>query len=249
MEGNDNRCRERRSIGFHVDGTFAEYVSVPSRSVQKLPESVPFELGSIMGCAVATAYHATEIGGVTPSDCVVVFGAGGVGLHAILWAQVRGARKILAVDVIDRQLEAATEYGADVTLNPEAVDVLEAIENGTNGWGADVAIECSGSPKAMRQAIEAVQADHGYESGTVVSVGVQPEPDEIGFNDLREGAFKISGDHTRAELDEIISIVSDGTVDLDASVTHHLPLEDINEAIRLIEDDSERVGRIVIDPT
>lgn len=82
-QGNDNRCRRRRSIGTHMDGGFAEYVVVPSRNAFKLPSDVPFEHGAIIGCAVSTPFHALRIAGTGPGDNVVVFGLGGVGMHAV----------------------------------------------------------------------------------------------------------------------------------------------------------------------
>lgn len=247
LEGNDNRCRNRQSIGHHVDGTFAEYIAVPERCVLQIPETISFENASIAGCAVSTAYHAVERGDVSTSDDVVVFGIGGVGLHAVLWAAFRGADRVVAVDLSDPQLEAAREYGATVTLNPERDDVLDRIDDLTDGWGADVALECSGSPIAMEQAVESVGAKHGYETGNVVSVGIQTEDIEVGFGDVREGSLSVSGDHTRSDLDEITDLLESDRVNLSTSITHSLALEDINDAIPLMTDSEERVGRIAID--
>lgn len=249
LDGYDNRCRNRQSIGHHVDGTFAEAIAVPARCVLKVPESVPFDQASAAGCAVSTAYHAVERGDVSPADEVVVFGIGGVGLHAVLWAEFRGAETIVAVDPSGPQLEAAQEYGADVTLDPERDDVLERIDAETGGWGADVALECSGSPQAMQQALAAVGAKHGYETGAVVSVGIQTDPIEVGYGDVREGALYVSGDHTRSELAKIVQLLGADRVDLSSSITHRLSLDEINDAIPLMTDTEERVGRIVVDTT
>ncbi|WP_436927476.1 zinc-dependent alcohol dehydrogenase [Halosimplex amylolyticum] len=247
LDGNDNQCRNRQSIGHHVDGTFAEYIAIPERCALKLPEPVSFEDGAIAGCAVSTAYHAVDRGAVSPSDDVVVFGIGGVGLHAVLWAEFNGANTVIAVDLSDPQLEAARDYGADVTLNPERDDVLERIDTITDGWGADVALECSGSSTAMEQAIDSVGAKHGYETGNVVSVGIQTEDIEVGFGDVREGMLCVSGDHTRSELGDVSDLLESGRVDLSTSITHTLQLENINDAIPLMTDSEERVGRIIID--
>jgi alcohol dehydrogenase len=156
---------------------------------------------------------------------------------------------LAAVDLSDPQLEAAREYGADVTLNPERDDVSARIEALTDGWGADVALECSGSTEAMQQALEVVGAKHGYETGTVVSIGIQTDPIEVGYSDIREGSLSVSGDHTRSELADIFELLGSGRVDISPSITHRLPLTDINDAIPLMTDTDERVGRIVIDTT
>jgi len=88
--GNDNRCQNRRSIGHHVDGGFAEYIAIPARNAFKLPTEIPFDQGAIIGCAVATPFHALKVGEFEPGDTVAVFGLGGVGMHAVIWARALG---------------------------------------------------------------------------------------------------------------------------------------------------------------
>lgn len=245
--GFDNRCRNRRSIGHHVDGTMAEAIAVPERSVLPLPESVPFSWGAIACCAVATGYHALQRAELRSGDAVAVFGAGGVGQHAVLWADFLGAGTVIAVDLLDHQLEAAREYGADVALNPERDDVLDRIAEETDGWGADVAVECSGAPAAMEQAVDAINGSNGYESGNVISVGIQAEEVSVGFGDVREGALKVSGDHTRSELAELLTLLGAGAVDLSPSITHEVSLADVPEGVETFRESGERIGRIVVD--
>lgn len=248
LAGADNQCRNRQSVGHHTDGTFAEQVRVTDRAVQRLPDGVPFAWGSVAGCAVATGYHAVERSGVEPGDLAVVFGAGGVGLHATLWADFRGAGRVVVVDPLETQRAKATEYGADVTVDPANEDVLDVVHGLSDGYGADVTLECSGAAAAMEQAVDAVSMDNGYESGTVVSVGIQTEPIEAGFDDVREGALKVSGDHTRGELHDILRLLEAGAVDLSPSITHTVALADIHEGIDLFVDEDEPTGRVVVEP-
>jgi len=245
--GNDNRCRNRQSVGHHVDGTFAEYIAVPERAVVTLPAGVSFAEGSVAGCAVSTAYHALQRADIDPGDAVVVFGAGGVGLHAVLCAESLGAGTTIAVDLADPQLDAAETYGADVTLNPERDDVLERVSAATDGWGADAAIECSGSSVAMAQAVDAINGANGYESGTVVSVGIQTEDISVGFGDVREGQLRVSGDHRRSELMEVLTLLETGSVDISPTLTHEVTLENLQDGVDLVREGDETVGRVVVD--
>ncbi|WP_114578621.1 zinc-binding dehydrogenase [Saliphagus sp. LR7] len=247
--GNDNRCRNRQSIGHHVDGTFAEYIAVPERAVVPLPEAVSFAEGSVAGCAVSTAYHAFQRAEIDPGDTVVVFGAGGVGLHSVLWADSLGAGTIVAVDLADPQLDGAEAYGADVTLNPERDDILKRIADETDGWGADAAIECSGSPVAMEQAVDAINGKNGYESGTVVSVGIQTEDISVEFGDVREGQLRVSGDHRRSELIEVLTTLATGTVDISPTLTHEVALENLQDGVDLVREGDEWIGRVVVNTT
>ncbi len=247
LQGHDNRCRNRQSIGIHIDGTFAEYVKVPARNALKMHDSIRFDWGAIAACAVATAYHAVDISGLQRGGTAIVFGVGGIGLHTVLWSKFFGARTVIAVDLIDSKLNAAKEYGADVLLNPTRDDVLAEVDGITDGWGVDVSIECSGSSVAMGQAIKAIKGKNRYESGTVVSVGAQSKPMQIDYWGLREGRLMVSGDHTRYDLQRIIKLLETKKISLDKSITHHIPIHMINDGIKLIESGQEHVERVVVD--
>jgi len=249
LQGYDNRCRYRRSVGHDVDGTFAEYIKIPARSALKMADKVPFEWGAIAGCAVSTAYHAVNVSGLKKGDVVIVFGVGGVGLHAVLWAKFFGAGKVIAVDPVDSKLEAAKKYGADIVINPLREDVLEVVKRETDNWGADIAIECSGSSKAIEQAIKSIKGRNLFESGKVIVVGLQLKPFQIEYWGLREGWITVSGDHTRFELHQILKLIEEDRVDLSESITHRISLKEINEGIKLVESREEHVERIVIDMT
>ena len=249
LQGYDNRCRNRQSIGSHVDGTFAEYIKVPARSALKVADQVPFEWGAIAACAVSTPYHAIQISGLKAGDTALVFGVGGVGLHAVMWAKFFGAGTVIAVDLMDSKLAEARKYGADLVLNPARDKVVEAIEGATDGWGVDVAIECSGSPKAMAQAVTAIKGRNRYATGTAVSVGLQTTPLHAEYWGLREGRLMVSGDHTRFELQQIIKLMEAGRIDLTRSITHRIPLQDVNEGVELVKRGREHVERVVIDLT
>ncbi len=247
VRGYNNRCRYQEALGKDRDGTFAEYVAVPSTNAIRLPASVPFEQGSVVGCAGATGYHAVNVAETVPGDVVVVFGIGGVGLHAVLWADYVGAGTVVAVDPVAGKLEGARAYGADVLVDPETTDPLEVIEETTDGWGADAAIECSGSAVAMEQAIACVKGRNQRASGNVVSVGLQHEPMAAEYWGLREGKLAVSGNHTRAEFQELLELLDAGAVDLSNSVSHTLPLDGIDEAIELVTGGDVPVARVVLD--
>jgi propanol-preferring alcohol dehydrogenase len=246
LEGYDNRCRYRKSIGYHLDGTFAEYIRVPAKNVLKIADHIPFEWGAITTCAVATAYHAVKTSNLKAGDTVVVFGIGGVGLHAVLWARFFGASRIIAVDTIDSKLQIAKKYGADVVINANKEEVDEIIKKETDEWGVDIAIECSGSPKAMEQALKAIRGKNIFGVGRVISVGLQTEPIQITFRGLREGFFSVIGDHTKAELYQIIKLLEAGRISLSESITHRIALQEINYGIELLANKKEHVQRIVI---
>jgi len=100
--GKDNLCEEYRMIGKDVDGGFAEYIKVPARNVLKLPKNIPFEQAATLGCAVSTPFHALRRGRASVGETVVVYGVGGLGVHAIqLASKIFGAGKVIAVDILE----------------------------------------------------------------------------------------------------------------------------------------------------
>lgn len=248
LAGWDNRCRHRTSIGSDIDGTFAEYIRIPARSALRMPESLPFEWGSIAGCAVVTAFHAIRRSHLEAGDTTVVFGTGGVGLHVVMFASSLMSGRVLAVDPVESKLDRAEVYGADRTVNPSHEDVGAVISAETDGRGVDVSFECSGSPQAMEQAVAAVNGDNRFASGTVVSVGAQTEPISAGYWQIREGEVMVSGDHTRSELATLIGLLGENKVDLSGSIARRIPLEDVSEGIDDVANDPSLDGKIVVTP-
>ena len=245
--GNDNRCRNRCSIGAHVDGGFAEYIAVPARNAFKLPDSVPFEEGAIIGCAVSTAYHALNMGKMEKGDTVAVFGLGGVGMHVVRWAKILGAGLVVGVDVVDEKLEAAKRFGADVVLHSTRDKPAEHIRYLTEGYGADMALECSGHPASMREAIQCLHGKSVYESGRLVGVAVFLDSVVIDKTTyFREGAFIRSGDHTREELRQVIQLAASGRIDLSSSITHRVPFTELNHIMEALEEKKEGIIRAVL---
>ena len=246
-EGNDNRCRNRRSIGTHIPGGFAEYVVAPSRNAFKLPDSVSLEVGAIIGCAVSTAYHAVRCGGLAKGDTVVVFGLGGVGMHAVKWAHYFGAGRVIGVDVVESKRRKAGSFGADVVLDPQRDDVARKILELTGGYGADMALECSGHPDSMSSAVKSLHGKSVYESG--ILVGVAAYMDEIAIDRpwlFREGAFIRSGDHTRKDLREVIQLAGSGRINLEPSITHRFGFEKLETVLECLEERRDDIIRAVL---
>ena len=176
-------------------------------------------------------------GDVSRGDSVAVFGCGGVGDAAIAGAKLAGASKIIAVDLDDRKLEWAKDFGATHTVNGCNEDAVEAIRAATDGNGADVCIEAVGLPSTYRQAFDARDL-----AGTVVLVGV-PRPDmeiTLPFIEMfgRGGALKSSwyGDCLPSrDFPMLIDLYLQGRLDLDRFVSETIRLEDVEEAFHKME--------------
>jgi S-(hydroxymethyl)mycothiol dehydrogenase len=171
-------------------------------------------------------------GQVGRGDSVAVIGCGGVGDGAVLGARLAGARKIIAVDVDDRKLEWAREFGATDVINSRESDPVEGIRELTEGNGADVVIEAIGRPETYQQAFYARDL-----AGTVVLVGV-PTPDmrlELPLLDVfgRGGSLKSSwyGDCLPdRDFPMLVDLHLQGRLPLDKFVSETIALDQVEEA-------------------
>ena len=241
----ENHCASYRMIGKDLDGGFAEYVSVPARSTVRLPSSIPFEQGAILGCAVSTAYHALLRVRVQRDDTVAVIGAGGLGMHAVQLAKnIFHARLVIAVDRFDWKVERAKDFGADYAVNAATHDAARAIARLTDGAFADVVLDFVGSAGSNNLGLSCVGR-----GGRLVLVGIGVESMTISpYRTIIGRELGIIGvdDHLRTELSQLVNYARSGRVDLSRSVTHTVPLEAVNDGFKILEDRNERPIRVVV---
>ncbi|GII61316.1 oxidoreductase [Sphaerisporangium krabiense] len=214
-------------------GAFASKTLVAAGQCTKVDPDARPAVAGLLGCGVMAGLGAAlNTGGVTRGDSVAVIGCGGVGDAAILGASVAGASKIIAVDVDDRKLGLAGQFGATHTINSKTTDPVEAIRELTGGHGADVVIEAVGRPETYKQAFYARDL-----AGTVVLVGV-PTPDmtlELPLLDVfgRGGSLKSSwyGDCLPSrDFPMLIDLYLQGRLNLDGFVSETIELDQVEEA-------------------
>jgi S-(hydroxymethyl)mycothiol dehydrogenase len=176
---------------------------------------------------------AINTGAVGRGKSVAVIGCGGVGAAAVAGSALAGASRIIAVDLDDRKLEWARGLGATHTVNSKERDAVEAIQELTDGFGADVVIDAVGRPETWKQAFYARDL-----AGTVVLVGV-PTPDmrlpDLPLIDVfgRGGALKSSwyGDCLPdRDFPMLVDLYQQGRLDLDAFVSERIGLDDVEAA-------------------
>ncbi len=214
-------------------GAFAEKTLVAAGQCTKVDPAIKPEVAGLLGCGVMAGLGAAlNTGQVGRGDSVAVIGCGGVGNGAVLGARLAGARKIIAVDVDDRKLNWAREFGATDVINSREADPVEGIQALTEGNGADVVIEAVGRPETYRQAF------YGRDlAGTVVLVGV-PTPDmqlELPLLDVfgRGGSLKSSwyGDCLPSrDFPMLVDLHLQGRLPLDKFVSETIALDQVEAA-------------------
>ena len=219
-------------------GAFAELTLVDAGQAIKVSPQANPEAAGLVGCGIMAGLGAAmNTGGVGRGDSVAVFGCGGVGDAAIAGARLAGAHTIIGVDLDDRKLAWAKEFGATHTINASAADPVEEIRKLTNGNGVNVAIEAVGNPETYKQAF--YSRDH---AGTVVLVGV-PSPDmkiELPLLEVfgRGGNLKSSwyGDCLPSrDFPILIDLYLQGRLDLQRFVSETIGTTDVEEAFHKME--------------
>jgi S-(hydroxymethyl)mycothiol dehydrogenase len=217
-------------------GAFADKTLVAAGQCTKVDPAAPATAAGLLGCGVMAGLGAAvNTAGARRGQSIAVIGCGGVGAAAVAGARLVGAGKIIAVDVDDRKLDGARGFGATHTINSKGLSVdavVEAIQELTDGHGADIVIDAVGRPETYKQAF------YGRDlAGTAVLVGV-PDPSmtlELPLIDLfsRGGALKSSwyGDCLPSrDFPMLIDLFQQGRFPLDQFVSETIGIGDIEEA-------------------
>ena len=240
-------CLAPRIVGVDYHGGFAEYLTFPAHSLVRLPEEIPWEEGAILADAVGTPFHAVIVrGGLRAGERVAIFGVGGLGTHAVQIARLAGAGEIIAVDVLPAALERARALGADHLVDARTGDAVARIRALTGGEGVDLAIELVGRPATI-SASEACLA----RGGRAVLVGIGAEPITV----LPTAIFSVfnhavlgSLGYRREDVTRLVRLVAGGRLDLSGSISARLPLAEINEGVRRLEEKEGNPVRIMVCP-
>jgi S-(hydroxymethyl)mycothiol dehydrogenase len=214
-------------------GAFADKTLVHQGQCTKVDPQADPAVAGLLGCGVMAGLGAAvNTGAVSRDDTVAVIGCGGVGDAAIAGAALVGARRIIAVDTDNTKLKWAREFGATHTINAKELDVVETIQDLTDGNGADVVIDAVGRPETWKQAFYARDL-----AGTVVLVGV-PTPDmriDMPLVDFfsRGGSLKSAwyGDCLpERDFPTLISLYLQGRLPLEKFVSERIGLDGIEDA-------------------
>jgi alcohol dehydrogenase len=222
---------ERRwgeGINHHLGvSAFAEHIVVSERSAVKVDPSLPYEIAALFGCAVLTGVGAVlNSANVEPGHSVAVFGLGGVGLAALLGAQMAGATQVIGVDVVEEKLSLARSLGAEAV----AAGDVERVRSLTGG-GADRVIETVGNADVLAQAYAATRR-----GGTTVTVGL-PHPSKmlsipavslVAEERTLKGSY-LGSCSPRRDIPRFVEDFQAGRLAVDALLTHRLSLDELNE--------------------
>jgi len=236
-------------FGNTINGAQAEYLLVPNAqaNLAKIPDELTDEQVAPLADIASTGFSGAESGNVRIGDAVVVFAQGPIGLCATAGAKLMGASMIIGVDSDETRLNMSRRLGADVTLNPIEVDVVERVKRLTGG-GADVAIEALGMQETFENALRCLRP-----GGTLSSLGVYSGKLQVpydafaaGLGDYRITTTLCPGGKER--MRRLMEVVKGGRVDFTPLLTHTFSLDEIKEGYRVFGERIDGALKVAIKP-
>jgi S-(hydroxymethyl)glutathione dehydrogenase / alcohol dehydrogenase len=222
---------------FMGTSTFAEYTVMPEIALAKVDTEAPLDRACLFACGLSTGLGAAmNTAAVTAGSTCVVFGAGMVGLGAVAGCRLRGAERIIAVDLSEERLGLARAQGATETM-VGGEGVVERIVEATGGFGADYTFEATGDVGVMRQAVEAARM--GWGLCTVAGVAGRGETLDIVprllITGRRVAGSSFGGVKGREGVPRLVDLYISGELDVDPFISHRITLDGVNRGFELME--------------
>jgi threonine 3-dehydrogenase len=236
--GRQHICETTIGIGVNINGSFAEYVKVPSSNVMKINAQIPEEIMAIMdpfGNATHTALSFPMIG-----EDVLVTGAGLIGSMAVAVARFAGARYVVATETSPYRAGLAKKMGANRVVNP-LKENLRAVMDELGMIGFDIGLECSGSPAAFNQLV-----DHMYNSGKISLLGILPSSTQVDWNRIIFKGLTMKGIYGREMYEtwyHMEQMLMSG-LDLSPMITHRFPIDEFQKGFDVME--TGNCGKVIL---
>ncbi|PXW86718.1 L-iditol 2-dehydrogenase [Streptohalobacillus salinus] len=246
------RCEKLTVIGSTYPGAFAEYVKLPAENFVKIPADVDFDAASMVEPS-SVVIHGLYKTMMHPGAEVAIMGSGNIGLLAVQWANIFGAKKIYAIDIDNEKLAIAKALGASATINPKDGPVHEQLMTLTEGRGVDVAVEAAGSIVTSAQVFSLCK-----KGGSVVFLGIpygDVNVERFYFEKIVRNELKVYGSWNAIsapfpgkEWETSLQFMASGQLKVDGLITHRLSLKEGPEIFEQIANKVPGIGKVIFYP-
>jgi len=243
------QCENYNYYGSRCNGGFAEYVNVPDFNLISAPDAVSLEEAALCEPA-SVAQHGLNVADLEKNETVLIFGTGAIGLMLSSWAKIKGASKIVMVDIIQEKLDFAKKYIDAEFINSREEDLEEKVEHLFENRGVDLVVEGTGARTVYLDCIRLAKPN-----GKLLFLGNPSSdvtlPKEIVSLILRKqlkiyGTWNSNISEDNNEWERTLKAVADGKLNLEYTITHRFTLEEINKAFSLMANGKEFYNRIII---
>jgi threonine 3-dehydrogenase len=236
--GRQHICENTIGIGVTRNGSFAEYVVVPSVNVMKMNPAIPDEMLAIMdpfGNATHTALSWSLIG-----EDVLITGAGLIGSMCVAIAKFAGARYVVATETNEYRIELAKKMGATRVVNPLKEKLSDVVKE-LGMIGFDIGLECSGSPHAFNDML-----DNMYNSGKISLLGILPPKTGINWDKVIFKGLTLKGIYGREMFEtwyQMEQMLHSG-LDLSPMITHRFPINEFEKGFQIMDEGNS--GKVIL---
>jgi 2-desacetyl-2-hydroxyethyl bacteriochlorophyllide A dehydrogenase len=237
--GHFHICHNLKFLGIDTPGALQGSWTVPAHTLHRIPETLPLDKAALIE-PIAVACHDVRLGAVKPGEHVVVIGGGPIGMLVSLVAQEAGA-DVLVSEINPFRVNLAREIGLEV-VNPQEADLVAAVEARTDGAGADVVFEVSGS-----KAGAAMMTQLPRTRGRIVVVAIFSEAPPVDlfrcfWRELRLRGARV---YEPQDFDKAIDLATLGALPLDRLISARRPLEEVQSLFEGLESSSKMMKVLV----
>jgi len=236
--GRKHVCENTVGIGVNINGSFAEYVKVPSSNVMKMNDAISDDMLAIMdpfGNATHTALSWPLLG-----EDVLVTGAGLIGSMCVAIAKFAGARYVVATETNEFRIELAKKMGATRVVNPLKENLNDVMKD-LGMIGFDIGLECSGSPHAFNDMLDSM-----YNSGKISLLGILPPKTGINWDKVIFKGLTLKGIYGREMFEtwyQMEQMLHTG-LDLSPMITHQFPINEFDKGFQIMDEGNS--GKVIL---
>lgn len=241
--GRPHTCRKLRFLGCpgQIEGCLSEYIVMPQECCYVIPDDMTMEQAALsepLSIGMYGVHQSIDLAGAA----VGILGAGPIGLSVMLPAKARGARRVYVSDLLDYRCDLAAANGADLALNPETSDVVDAVTQEEPGL-LDVVFECCGKQEALDQALQLLKP-----GGKLMLIGI-PEFERFSFQADIARRKEICIQHVRRQnecVQPALDCIHNKDIEVDFMVTHRFDFQDTPKAFDLVDRYEGKVVKAMI---
>lgn len=241
--GLTNLCTNRKVLGVEINGAYTERLVVKESMVYPKPEALTWRRAAMCE-PLAVALHAAQITPIRLMDTVAIVGSGTIGLLTLMAIKLKGAGRVFVTDMKEHRLALARQLGADMTINVEEVDPVEAIREATDGLGVDAAFEAVGFGATVRQALALTRT-----GGNVTWIGNSAQTIELNMQEVVTRELTVRGTYGfNVEFEAAIQAIASGRIDIEPLIERVAPLEEGPQIIHDLAAGELDLAKVILEP-
>ena len=241
LTGFEHLCKNINLIGIDVHGGTAEYTTAAVDKLYRLPPEIPLDRASAVE-PMAVAYHGVSLMNVKVGDRAAVLGGGPIGILSAQALRLAGATEIMVSEINPFRRYLAEGLGF-LTMDPSQIDAVEAVLSWTDGVGADLVLDAAAVPETASQIVPMART-----RGEIMQLGMHWDKNtrvDLGGITFWEIVLKGSHVYTRTDFQRSIELIAQERVNMDAILTHRLPLEQTQQGIELAMKGSDSMKVLI----